>query len=120
MLTVQSIETSCQFYENILGMQRICFGDNRTALTFGQQKINLHPAEAPFTPNARHPAPGSADLCLLTSTPMEQVQQQLSTQGIAIIEGPVVRTGAQGPLLSIYIRDPDGNLIELANQHSAS
>ena len=96
-------------------MQVITFGDNRRALKFGQQKINLHQAGQEFEPKADHPTPGSADLCFLTETPIAQVISDLQAQGISIEAGIVPRTGATGAIRSIYIRDPDGNLIELAN-----
>ena len=115
VLTVADIERSCAFYTAILGMGRETFGAGRTALKFGSQKINLHPASAPFAPHAAKPAAGSADLCFLTDDPLEQVMAALAAGGVEIIEGPVPRTGATGPLTSVYCRDPDGNLIEISN-----
>ncbi len=91
------------------------FGAGRRALAFGSQKINLHTAGQELDPKARRPTPGSADLCLITSTPLERVLTHLQDLGIEIVEGPVLRTGALGPIRSVYFRDPDGNLIELAN-----
>lgn len=118
VLTVASINTSVRFYTDILGMGELIFqgadGASRVALSFGTQKINLHPAEAPFEPKATQALPGSADLCFLSQTPIVQWQAHLAHHGVEIIEGPVERTGATGPILSIYIRDPDGNLIEIA------
>lgn len=116
VLTVADIEATCAFYGDVLGMQRVHFGPGRTALTFGQQKINLHPAARPFEPSAASPTPGSADLCFITETPLEDVAAELATAGVAIIEGPVARTGATGPLKSVYVRDPDDNLIEISNR----
>ncbi|CAM3316408.1 NUDIX domain-containing protein [Brevibacillus invocatus] len=116
VLTVRDIEATCQFYERVLGMTSITFGENRKALLFGNQKINLHQAGKEWEPKAQHPVPGSADLCLLSSWPMEKLLQHLTACGVEIVEGPVQRTGAKAPLLSIYLRDPDENLIEIANQ----
>ena len=119
VLTVASIDRTVTFYENALGMtaQRftVADGTTRTALAFGAQKINLHQAGAEFEPKAAHPNPGSADLCFLSTTALEDWQSHLAAQGITIEEGPVPRTGATGPIRSIYVRDPDGNLIEVAN-----
>ncbi len=118
VLTVADIGRSVAFYRDALGMAAQTFraadGSERTALAFGTQKINLHPAAAPFAPHAAAPGPGTADLCLLTADPLDDWQAHLSALGIAVEEGPVRRTGATGPLLSIYVRDPDGNLIEIS------
>lgn len=116
VLTVADIDRSIAFYQNVLGMEVETFGDSpRTALKFGQQKINLHPAAAPFPPHAQTPLPGSADLCFITEQPLQEVVLWLIGCGIEIVEGPVERTGATGRLNSLYLRDPDGNLIEIAN-----
>jgi catechol 2,3-dioxygenase-like lactoylglutathione lyase family enzyme len=115
VLTVRDIETSCDFYHRVLGMQVITFGAGRKALKFGSQKINLHTYRKEFEPKAAHPTPGSADLCFLTDLPLPQVQSHLAACGVKICEGPVERTGANGPILSVYIRDPDDNLLEIAN-----
>lgn len=115
VLTVADIDASCAFYQRVLGMQVVTFGQGRKALAFGQQKINLHRHGAEFEPKALRPTPGSADLCLLVSTPLAEVMAHLQRCAVAIEEGPVPRTGATGVLLSVYIRDPDRNLIELAN-----
>ncbi|MEO0454957.1 MAG: VOC family protein [Cyanobacteria bacterium P01_A01_bin.114] len=114
VLTVQDIEATCQFYTQVLGMGLITFGQNRKALRFGQQKINLHLVGQEFEPKAQAPKPGSADLCFLTETPLADVIDHLEVHKIPIIEGPVQRTGTLGPILSVYIRDPDGNLLEIA------
>ncbi|HKJ10161.1 MAG TPA: VOC family protein [Gammaproteobacteria bacterium] len=116
VLTVADVEATCAFYSRVLGMEPITFGAGRRALAFGAQKINLHSAGRELEPKAHRPTPGSADLCLITSTPLEQVTAHLQDIGIEIVDGPVMRTGAQGPIRSVYFRDPDGNLIELANE----
>ncbi|AHL75088.1 glyoxalase [Stutzerimonas stutzeri] len=115
VLTVADIEASVGFYTRVLGMQAVTFGEGRKALAFGQQKINLHQAGREFEPKAERPAPGSADLCFIVTTPLDEVVAHLHRQGVAIIEGPVQRTGATGPIRSVYVRDPDLNLIELSN-----
>lgn len=115
VLTVRSIETTCEFYSHVLGMQVVTFGGGRKALQFGRQKINLHETGKEFEPKALKPAPGSADFCLLTEIPLEEVIAHLRFCNIQIIEGPMNKTGARGALLSVYIRDPDGNLVEISN-----
>ena len=115
VLTVKHIPTTIEFYSRVLGMQVINFGDNRTALKFGQQKINLHEADNEFEPKAKHPTAGSTDLCLITETELEQAMAYVQSCNVEIIEGPVERTGATEKLLSFYIRDPDQNLIEISN-----
>lgn len=115
VLTVADIEISCQFYQSTLNFEVITFGENRKALKFGNQKINLHQVGKEFEPKALHPTAGSADLCFIAETPLEEVIAHLQTQNIDIIEGPIERTGAMGKILSIYLRDPDQNLIEISN-----
>lgn len=115
VLTVADIERSCAFYARVLGMQVITFEQGRKALAFGRQKINLHEQGKTFEPKALHPTPGSADLCFVTRTPIDRVVVHLKQEEVAIIEGPVGRTGAIGHLESVYFRDPDGNLIEISN-----
>ncbi|ESQ98814.1 virulence protein [Stutzerimonas chloritidismutans AW-1] len=115
VLTVADIEKTVDFYTRVLGMQLVTFGEGRKALTFGNQKINLHQAGREFEPKAERPTPGSADLCFIVATPLDRVIAHLEAQGVAIVEGPVQRTGATGPILSVYLRDPDHNLIELSN-----
>jgi len=115
VLTVKDIDVTCRFYAEHLGMKVVTFGDNRKALRFGQQKINLHQLGNEFEPNAARPTSGSADLCFLSDTPLEHIITELQQAGIEILEGPVKRTGAYGPINSIYLRDPDNNLIEISN-----
>ena len=115
VLTVASVEASCAFYERTLGMTVVRFGQGRTALAFGAQKINLHQAGSEFVPHAKHPVPGSADLCFITMTPLADAMAHIRAQGVDILEGPVARTGATGPMQSFYFRDPDANLIEVSN-----
>ncbi len=118
VLTVADIDATCAFYARVLGMTIETFGEGRKALKFGNQKINLHQAGREFEPKARQPMPGSADLCFIASTPLEQVVAHLQAEGVVIEEGPVKRTGATGPIRSVYFRDPDGNLIEVSNTES--
>ncbi len=113
VLTTGDLAVCIAFYQQ-LGLQVEQFRPGRWALRFGAQKINLHEAGSEFVPHARYPQPGSQDWCWLVSEPLETVIERLQAAGIAIIEGPVTRQGAQSPLRSIYLRDPDGNLIELA------
>ncbi|HEY8417755.1 MAG TPA: VOC family protein [Limnochordales bacterium] len=116
VLTVADVEATCRFYNRVLGMEVVTFGQGRKALQFGSQKINLHQQGREFEPKAARPTPGSADLCFLTAVPLSDVVAHLQSAGVAILEGPVQRTGATGPILSVYFRDPDGNLIEVANR----
>lgn len=115
VLTVTDMDKTTRFYHQVLGMRPVTFGTGRRALQFGPSKINLHQAGQEITPHAARPAPGSADLCLITLTPPGQVLAHLDAEQVSVEEGPVARTGAQGPITSIYIRDPDGNLIEIAS-----
>jgi len=115
VLTVASIEAAAEFYTRVLGMGVVTFGAGRTALTFGTSKINLHEAGKEFEPKARRPTPGSADICLIVEDGITEVMAELAAAGVGIEEGPVPRTGATGPITSCYLRDPDGNLIELSN-----
>ena len=120
VLTVTDIMASVAFYRDILGMQALEFkaadGSRRWALGFGTQKINLHPAQAPFTPHAAEPRAGSSDLCFLSPTPLDAWAAYFEACGQEVLDGPVQRSGALGPIVSLYIRDPDGNLLEIANQ----
>ncbi|MFS8111289.1 VOC family protein [Rhizobium jaguaris] len=115
VLTVASIEESCAFYASVLGMGVETFAEGRKALTFGNQKINLHQAGHEFEPKAKRPTPGSADLCFISKTPIDDVIAHLEAEGVAVEVGPVPRTGAAGSILSVYFRDPDNNLIEVSN-----
>jgi catechol 2,3-dioxygenase-like lactoylglutathione lyase family enzyme len=115
VLTVADIEASIAFYQKVLGMQPVTFAGGRRALAFGQQKINLHQAGKEFVPHARAPVPGAADVCYITSTPLPGARAHIEGCGVQIIEGPVPKTGAMGPITSIYFRDLDGNLIEVSN-----
>ena len=121
ILTVRDVDRACAFYERALGMRRETLGVGRTALHFGRQKINLQPHPTPHAPTphalvAEVAVPGSADLCFLTETPLARMKAHLEACGVAVIEGPVERSGAEGPILSLYCRDPDGNLVEIANK----
>lgn len=113
VLTVASIERCCAFYVDVLGMVHETFGEGRNALVFGSQKINLHEAGNEFSPKAIHPKPGSGDLCFVVDD-VASALARLEANEVEIIDGPVPRTGATGRLMSIYCRDPDGNLIELS------
>ena len=120
VLTVTDIAATLAFYEGALGMQAETFvpadGSTRHALKFGVHRINLHLAGAEFDPKAARPGPGTADLCFLSDAPLSDWQSHLNDLGIPVEEGPVARTGATGPIRSIYLRDPDGNLIEISNK----
>lgn len=120
VLTVADIEATVGFYCGVLGMERVSFAGGRTALSFGRQKINLHVKGHEFEPKARTPLPGSADLCFVASLPLDRVAARLAAAGIAIEEGPVPRTGAMGPITSLYVRDPDGNLVEISRYQTES
>jgi catechol 2,3-dioxygenase-like lactoylglutathione lyase family enzyme len=115
VLTVKSIRATCEFYARVLGMEAVTVGGNRQALAFGAQKINLHEAGKEWEPKAHRPTPGSADLCFITLTPLANVVEHLRRCGVEIVEGPVKRTGATGPIASVYFRGPDLNLIEVSN-----
>ena len=115
VLTVANIERSCEFYTIVLQMEEINF-KGRKALKFGHSKINLHEVGHEFEPKAMHPRTGSADICLITQLPIDEFVEHLGRCKVALIEGPVNRTGARSELVSVYFRDPDGNLIEVANE----
>ncbi|BAV07581.1 Catechol 2,3-dioxygenase [Filimonas lacunae] len=116
VLTVADVESACAFYQELLGMEVITFGNNRKALLFGNQKINLHQKGKEIDPKAAFPTCGSGDLCFIADTPVEEVLQELESKKITILEGGIVdRTGATGKIRSVYFRDPDNNLIEVSN-----
>lgn len=116
VLTVKDIAKTCEFYEKVLGFKIITFNETRKAMIFGSQKINLHQLGHEFNPKANSPTPGSADLCFIAETSLEDVTQHMSRLGVNLCEGPVIRTGAVSRLRSVYLRDPDGNLIEISNE----
>ena len=115
VLTVKNLETTVQFYVSVLGMEKEEFGSGRLALKYGNQKINLHQVGKEFEPKAQVPTPGSADLCFITEIPLIEAMEHVRNNGVEILEGPVSRTGATGPITSFYFRDPDMNLIEVSN-----
>ena len=115
VLTVHDLDRTLDFYSRVLGMEPVTFAGGRRGLSFGRQKLNLHQAGREFEPKALKPAPGAIDLCFISETPLEAVMAHLTAQGVKIIEGPVPKTGALGPMSSVYFRDPDGNLVEVSN-----
>jgi catechol 2,3-dioxygenase-like lactoylglutathione lyase family enzyme len=119
VMTVRDVDATCDFYSRVLGMRVVTFAGGRKALAFGTQKINLHQAGREFEPKAARPTPGSVDLCLITTSTLADVAAQLAACNVAILEGPVDRTGATGPIRSIYFRDPDSNLIEVSTYVTA-
>jgi catechol 2,3-dioxygenase-like lactoylglutathione lyase family enzyme len=119
VLTVRDVAATCAFYARVLGMREVTFAGGRQALAFGEQKINPHQQGREFEPKASCPMPWSADVCFLTREPMARVIEHLGECGVPILLGPVERTGATGPLLSVYFRDPDGNLLEVSNRMDA-
>lgn len=115
VLKVNDIAESCVFYSRVLGMEVIQFGEGRTALRFGDHKINLHPRDGGPGLVAKAPSIGGGDFCLITETPIDDVVRHLEAEGVEIIQGPDTRAGALGPITSVYVRDPDGNLVEVSN-----
>lgn len=115
-VTVADMTRSIDFYRRVLGAEEIVFGEGRRALKLGANKFNLHDATTAISPVAAAPTPGAIDICLISETPMPAILDHLAACGVAIVEGPVPRTGAAGPILSVYFRDPDGNLIEVSNR----
>jgi catechol 2,3-dioxygenase-like lactoylglutathione lyase family enzyme len=114
VLTVRDVEATCAFYARVLGMEPVTFAGGRRALAFGRQKINLHRAGHEYVPHAHRPVAGSGDLCLIAAVPLSDVIAHLRECGVEILAGPVERTGALGPMRSVYFRDPDLNLIEVS------
>ena len=114
VLTTHNAAACIGFYVDVLGMSLEQFGEGRMAFKFGQQKINLHIQGAEFEPKAHLPVPGSLDLCFIASQPLADVITRLQLHGVVIIEGPVLRTGAVSNIRSVYVRDPDLNLIEIS------
>jgi catechol 2,3-dioxygenase-like lactoylglutathione lyase family enzyme len=114
VLTTAQLDRCVAFYTQVLGMSLETFGAGRKALRFGAQKINLHEAGKEFEPKARRPTPGALDLCFIADRPLDEVIAHLRAAGAPIVEGPVERTGATGPIRSVYLRDPDENLIEIS------
>jgi len=115
VLTVKDIGATCEFYAKVLGMEVVTFGENRKALSFGSQKINLQQLGRESTLKAERPITGSADVCFITSVPLSEVIDHLNSCGVKLIGGPVERNGARGMMMSVYFRDPDMNLIEVSN-----
>lgn len=116
VLTTQHPERCIDFYTRVLGMRLESFAQGRVAFRFGDQKINLHEAGREFEPKAAHPTPGSLDLCFLAAVPLDTVIRRLEAAGVPIEVGPVPRIGATGPIRSVYVRDPDANLVEIAER----
>src|ERR1700747_2846883 len=115
VFTVADIPRSCEFYTRVLGMEVVTFGEGRTALRFGQQKINLHPADNIPGLVADRPTPGSGDLCFITQVPLAEVIAHLGACNVPIVAGPGPRAGAVGTIQSVYTRAPDQTLVEISN-----
>ena len=120
VITAWDVERTLAFYERVLGMTPVTFAGGRRALAFGRQKINLHQAGREYEPKALKPVPGAIDLCFIAATPLAEVIEHVKACGVTIVEGPVPKTGALGPMQSIYLRDPDGNLVEISNYEDAA
>lgn len=116
VLTVRDVARTIEFYERVLGMRAVTFGEGRRALAFGDQKLNLHQAGREFEPKAAAPAPGAIDVCFTTDVPLDEVIRHVEACGVTIESGPVDKTGARARLRSVYLRDPDGNLVEISNE----
>ncbi|MEI3479275.1 MAG: VOC family protein [Bilophila sp.] len=119
VLNVADIKVTCRFYQRVLGMTPFMFGNGRTALSFGSRRINLYEVGQPYSPQPDKPLPGTAELCFLSRTPVVELLDHLKAENVAVEEGPVRREGALGPITSVYFRDPDGNMIEVANYTEA-
>ena len=116
VLTTGDLQKCLDFYTRVLGMRVERYGENRIALAFGDHKFNVHPPGFDAGVKARTPTPGSLDLCFLADRPLDEVIARLARENVPIEEGPVVRTGARFPIRSVYVRDPDGNLIEISEK----
>ncbi len=114
VLTVENVDITISWYQRVLGMKAEAYGQGRKCLVFGKQKINLHPKQNDFEPKAAAPTPGSADLCLISTTPLAKVIEHLKVQHVKLEKGPVKRVGVGGLITSVYIRDPDHNLLEIS------
>ncbi|RWE40303.1 MAG: VOC family protein [Mesorhizobium sp.] len=114
VLTVASLDATCAFYQRVLGFERVDTPGRPTALAFGSQKINVHEISRTFEPKAKSPTPGSGDFCLITERPLDEFLAVLEANQVMVELGPVERIGAQGPMMSVYFRDPDGNLVEVS------
>jgi catechol 2,3-dioxygenase-like lactoylglutathione lyase family enzyme len=116
VLYATDVERTCEFYAETLGVATVeTFAGGRVALSFGTTKLNLHPAGDEYDPHAADPVPGSADFCLVVNEPIPRVVDRIEDAGVAVVEGPSTRTGARGEMESVYVRDPDGNLVEFAH-----
>ena len=115
VMTVENVDTTIKWYLRVLGIKSAVFGEGRKALLLNKQKINLHQKGAEFDPKALHPTPGSMDICLISITPLANVMEHFKKQRVAIEKGPIKRNGATGLITSVYIRDPDKNLLEISN-----
>jgi catechol 2,3-dioxygenase-like lactoylglutathione lyase family enzyme len=118
VLTVASLDATCAFYQRVLGFERIDTPGRPTALAFGSQKINVHELNRTFEPKAKLPTPGSADFCLVTDRRLDEIRAHIEANGVVVELGPVERVGARGSMLSVYFRDPDGNLVEVSEYRS--
>jgi catechol 2,3-dioxygenase-like lactoylglutathione lyase family enzyme len=115
VLYATDVERTCEFYAETLGVARVEeFGADRVALSFGEAKLNVHPAGDEYEPHAATPTPGAADFCLVVDEPVKALAERFADAGVDLVEGPVARTGARGEMRSVYVRDPDGNLVEFA------
>ena len=119
VITAFDVERTIDFYSRVMGMEPITFAGGRRGLALGRQKINLHQSGREYEPKALKPTPGSMDLCFISESPLADVIAELKANGVVIVEGPVPKTGALGPMMSVYFRDPDGNLIEVSNYEAA-
>jgi catechol 2,3-dioxygenase-like lactoylglutathione lyase family enzyme len=116
VLYAADVDRTCEFYAETLGVADVeTFDGGRIALSFGETKLNVHPAGDEYEPHAASPEPGSADFCLLVDEPVEALAERIRDAGVDVVEGPVGRTGARGEMRSVYVRDPDGNLVEFAH-----